>query len=188
MAKLRARADRDNDEALRYLYGRMFEQVQRYVLQNSGSRPDADDIFQEGLVILFKLIRQDKFPAGYNVEAYLHSICRNLWLKYLRKYRREVELPDSANDLPVPDAGIAQFLDEDQRAAVDELFSQLGPDCQKVLNYFYYDRRPMKEIFQLMGYASEQEAKNKKSTCMKRLLALVAEHRERYLHLFTKDG
>ncbi len=186
--KLRSRADHDNDEALRYLYARMFEQIQRYIAKNSGSRADADDIFQEGLVVLFKLIRQNKFPEGYNVEAYLHSICRNLWLKHLRKYRREVELPEDMVEIPMEDAGISQFLTDDQRAAVDKLFSQLGPDCQKVLNYFYYDRRPMKEIFELMGYSSEQVAKNKKSSCMKRLLALVAEHRDRYKHLFTKDG
>ena len=186
--KLKADNERENNEALRYLYTRMYQQIKRFLLKNSGSSEDAEDIFQEGLVVLFKLIRQGKFPTGYNVEAYLYSICRNLWLKRLRKYRREVELREEMTHLPVEDAGILKFLSDDQRAAADRLFAEVGEDCRKVLNYFYYDRLSMKEIMQRMGYSSEQVAKNKKSACMKKLQALIATAEESYKNLFQKEG
>ncbi len=186
--RLKSTDDQANTVALRYLYTRMYDQINRFVLQNKGNREDGEDIFQEGLVVLFKLIKQNKFPEGYNVEAYLHSICRNLWLKRLHKYRREVELKAERTEIPMEDPGILHFLNADQRQAIDALFQQLGPDCRQVLHFFYYEKRSMKEIRELMGYGSDQVAKNKKSNCMKRLIALVNQSREDYKKLFTNEG
>ncbi|MEM1321702.1 MAG: sigma-70 family RNA polymerase sigma factor [Bacteroidota bacterium] len=178
--------ERTNDDILRYLHRRLYPMICRFLLNNKGSQADADDIFQEALIAIFKMVRQGKVDGNVNIEAYIYSICRNLWLKRLHKYRKETELTDEMTAIPTEDAGIKSFIDDDQKAAVEALFQQLGDDCRKVLMYYYYERRSMKEIMKLMNYSSEQVAKNKKSRCMKKLNELIADSKEQFRSLFNK--
>ena len=61
----------------------------------------------------------------------------------------------------------------EERQTMLELIKQLGEDCQKVLRYYYYERLKMKEIAQLMNFANDQVARNKKAKCLKQLISIV---------------
>ena len=52
--------DINMDGAIRYLYRTYFEGLSIYVQQNQGSRQDAEDIFQDALVILCKKVQSEK--------------------------------------------------------------------------------------------------------------------------------
>jgi len=45
----------------------------------------------------------------------------------------------------------------------------LKGDCQRVLKMYYYERLRMSEIARKMGYLNDQVAKNKKSSCLRKL-------------------
>ena len=46
----------DNDKALKYLYKDPLRKVRTYILSNSGSMEDADDVFQDAIVVLFHYV------------------------------------------------------------------------------------------------------------------------------------
>ncbi|MEM9820528.1 MAG: sigma-70 family RNA polymerase sigma factor [Bacteroidota bacterium] len=165
----------EGDKALTYLYQRMYTLVKRFVLNNNGAVSDVDDIFQDGLVAFYKLARRGKLHAQINVEAYLYSICRNMWLKQLKKSSRESPISEEMKAIPVEESIIRDLIDEERRNLLDKVLEKLGSKCKKILLYFYYDRLSMKEVSQKMDYANEQVAKNKKSACMKKLRTLIQE-------------
>lgn len=173
---LQSTTESELNRTMRYLYQRMYESVQRLILNNNGSAEEVPDVFQDGLIVLYKLALQKKINKDTKVEGYLYSICRNLWLKELKKKKRTTKLTDEMNAIPVEDVAIKLFVSDQQKNIFEKLLSQLGTDCHRLLNYFYFDRKSMKEIVQLMKLSGEQVAKNKKSKCMKKLRELIASH------------
>ena len=59
---------------------------------------------------------------------------------------------------------------------LDTIEKHLGEKCRQILSHYYYDKRSMREIAQLMGLANEQVAKNKKSLCLKKLKEMIREN------------
>lgn len=174
---LRSDSEAEVNRIMHYLYRRMYQTVQRFILRNKGNESEVPDIFQDGLIALYKLALRGKIDNETNIEGYLFSICRNLWLKELKKKKRTTELPNDIEAIPVEDVAIKNYISKDQQELFDKLLSQLGKDCHQLLNYFYYDRKRIKEIVDLMGFSSEQVAKNKKSKCMKKLRELIASNK-----------
>ena len=175
ISKLEGDDDKEKDETLTYLYQKMYPMVKRFILQNNGTTLDTEDIFQDGLLAFYKLVRRGKISHDTNVEAYVFSICRNLWLKQIGKRSNTLEIKDELLDIPTEDVRLNKLMEEDQRAIIDAILTQLGADCKQVLHYYYYERKKLKEIVHLMHYTNEQVVKNKKSKCMKKLRVLVDE-------------
>ncbi|MEM9920013.1 MAG: sigma-70 family RNA polymerase sigma factor [Bacteroidota bacterium] len=175
---LKSTERQDNDKAMLFLYQQLFFKVERYVQRNSGDSSDAADVFQDGLIVLYKSVRQEKIPADAKVQAYLYSVCRNLWLKQLGKSKRKVALMEEHENIPSGPLHLDKVLSDEKSELVDKLLHQLGASCRQLLVYFYYDRLKIREIAKLMNFSSEQVAKNKKSACMKKLRAILDEHPE----------
>lgn len=171
--RLQSTVEQEVNQIMRYLYERVYPSVRRLVTNNKGTESDVPDIFQDGLIILYNLALQKKINHETKIEGYLYSICRNLWLKTLKKKRKTVELTEERKVIPTEDFSIKYYHSEEQKAIFESLLAQLGTECQTLLNYFYYDRRKMKDIAPLMNFSSEQVAKNKKSKCMKKLRELI---------------
>ncbi len=165
--------DRELDLTFSYLYRRMYDQVFHFVKKYKGHEADVEDLFHEGLIALFKLARRGRLAADLNIEAYLFSICNLLWFKQLQKKKVFLHPDDVQIAAPIVELPIAKMIKQEERELVLRLLNQLGQDCRKVLVYYYYDRFRMKKIAELMGYASDQVAKNRKSECMKKLKNLL---------------
>ena len=73
------------------VYLKNYPTIRNYILKNSGDEVEAKDVFQEALVIIFKKIEEESFKLTSSFNTFLFSVCRNIWLKYLRdrKYSRE---------------------------------------------------------------------------------------------------
>ncbi|MEM8908048.1 MAG: sigma-70 family RNA polymerase sigma factor [Bacteroidota bacterium] len=163
----------ENDKALRYLYEKMYTIVKRFILNNNGNTTDVDDVFQDALIAFYKLAKRGKLKAQLNVEAYIYSVCRNMWLKQLKRQKRERPISEEMETIPIDESVIRTMMDTERKALLDQVLQQLGEKCQTTLYYYYYERLSMKEVSEKMGYANEQVAKNKKSACMKKLRALI---------------
>ena len=176
IAQLQSDDYRTVDNALLYLHKRLYHKVAAFVKKYKGSQADCEDLFQEGMVALHKLARQQKLKPDTNVEAYMYTICRNIWYKQLQKRKETVELNEHFNSVPVEEVALYSLMEKEKKEAIGQLLSRLGESCKKLLVLYYYDRLKLKKIAELMGYASEQVSKNKKSECMKKLKTLVAEN------------
>jgi len=174
MALLKSSNSSENDKGFRYMYKEYHGMIQNVVSNNSGDRQEGEDIFQDGLIVLFNQAKKPDFELRCTIKTYLYSICRNLWLKKLRKSSRIVELTDSVKQFVTVDESQLKTLEvNEEKEIVASYLDQLSEGCQGILKYFYFEKKKMTEIAELMGLANEQGAKNKKSMCMKKLKSMM---------------
>jgi len=160
-------------EVLSYLYQVMQPVVKQFVLKNKGNEQDVDDVFHEGLIAFYKMVRQNKLGLDTNVEAYLYTICRNKWKMELKKRPPVVELTEAFHVVAIDELPFERIISDERRELLKNLLTEIGEDCRKLLHLFYYDRLRMKTIIKQMNFSNEQVARNKKLKCMKKLRSLI---------------
>ncbi len=153
------------DKTLARLRDLCFPQVKTYILRNKGSIEDAEDVFQEGLMVLYDNILMDRFQGNSAVQTYLFAICRNKWLSILNK--RKTIIPEDFAHIQEQ-----EYLDIDSES-VEKFMNNLSEGCKKVLYAFYFHGSTMREITKQLKLKNEQIAKNKKYLCMKKLMDIV---------------
>ncbi|MGD1844386.1 MAG: RNA polymerase sigma factor [Salibacteraceae bacterium] len=166
-----------SDEAFAQLYRAYFGMIHHLVINNSGSEADAQDIFQDAVVVLYEKARDPEFVLSAALKTYLYSICRNLWLKRLRNRQKKEKVkwidyePRMEVDVePEPD------MTERQQSILNTCLEKLGDPCKTLLVEFYYHKTRMEEIARKLNYANAATAKNQKYKCLQRLrkMALIA--------------
>src|SRR3979490_1256615 len=72
------------DKALTVLY-KHFSMIRKNILANGGNAQDAEDIFQETLIIFCRKIKDPGFKLPAQLSTYLFGISRFLWKDELKK-------------------------------------------------------------------------------------------------------
>ena len=149
------------------LYESEYVKIKQFILNNSGTRMDAQDVFQDGVVILLEKIKTPGFEFTCKVGTYLYSCCRNLWLKQLRKSNREIN-SDYYERNEVVTVDFPEEQEElDEKLA--KLLSIISKSCLKLIRAFYYESKSWEKIADELGYTSVNSAKNQKYKCLKRI-------------------
>ena len=172
---LRSGEKNQQNQAFRLLYRYYFGLIENLVLNNKGVRDDAKDIFQEGLIVLFKNVKNQEFRLQSTIKTYLYSICRNLWLMQLRKTKREVVLEEKHDHISVEENQFKVLEMTEKKRILLHLLKGLNDSCREILMMFYFRKMKMEEIRTLLNLKNEQVAKNKKSRCMKNIRSKVRE-------------
>ncbi len=73
-----------SDRALTVLY-KHFPMMRNLVTSRGGTAQDAEDVFQEALIILCRKAAQPGFTLTAQLSTYLFSVCRFLWNDELKK-------------------------------------------------------------------------------------------------------
>ncbi len=163
------------DETLKAIYRSHFDSLIWYVMNNSGSRQDAEDVFQEVVVAFIDLVKKDKFRGESTVKTFLFSLNRFTWLNELKRRGRAMareEKYEKGQEKVVLDTS-ELIADREGKAEVVRLVGELGEACKKILLLFYYENLSMKEILETMHYENEQVVRNKKYKCLKQLEQMV---------------
>ena len=171
------RAGKRMDETIRSIYRSHFDNLSWYVMNNSGSRQDAEDVFQEVIVAFIDLVQKDKFRGESTVKTFLYSLNRHVWLNELKRRGRALareEKYEKGQEQTEPDTGHL-IADREGKALLVRLVSELGETCRKILLLFYYENLSMKEILEATEYENEQVVRNKKYKCLKQLEQMISE-------------
>ncbi|MBL7930534.1 MAG: sigma-70 family RNA polymerase sigma factor [Bacteroidia bacterium] len=150
------------------LYG-YFPVIKKLILKNSGNREDAEDIYQEALIILIKKIKDPSFELRSSLNTYLYSICRFLWSERLKKKNKKPEtgFEKYRDGFQVNELETFQKNESDIRLA-EKAFQQLGEKCKQLLMLFYFKKMTMANIAQKLNFNSENVAKNQKYRCIEK--------------------
>ena len=108
---------------------------------------DAEDVVQEAFVSAYEHLA-DYDSQKASLSTWLYRIAYHEALRHLRRRKRQVLLPlDVGGDVPddLPDTTTAEQLD---RAML-----LLSPEEQMLLQFHYFDQRPLKEIAYITGTA-----------------------------------
>ena len=154
----------DRERALTRLYRRAFPLVGRYVGSHGGTPQDAQDVFQDALVILYEQAVGGTLVLTASASTYLVGISRNLWH---HEQRRRARLPHEA--LPDDLEPLATEELEEATFAVLDYVERLGAKCKSVLLAFYYFQQPLTQIAAANGYRSVRSATVQKLKCLERL-------------------
>jgi RNA polymerase sigma factor (sigma-70 family) len=161
--------------ALKQLY-QYYPVVRQMILKNSGTKHDAEDIFQEALIILCRKVKEENFQLTASIKTFLFSISRLQWLNELR--RRKLSFKEELPELPSTDIEeLGTYIKEEEQFKKAEVaLMKLGEKCRKLLQLFYSQKKSFKEIADLLDFSNEKIAKNQKYRCMEKA-------RENYLQL-----
>lgn len=170
------------DKALAVLYQENYPLIQHLVLQNKGSKDEAKDVFQDGIIVVYNQVLNGSFEERSSLGTYLYAICRRLWLRKLTRTRGTDDIIDNADYVETSENALDYLVGTEREQCIQEVFQQLGTECDKLLRYFYYEKFSMKKIVEQMQITNVQVAKNKKMKCLKRLRKLVLESTH-YLNL-----
>lgn len=171
---------RNDTIVLQYIYKNFYSKINFFIKKNSGDDDDANDVFQEAIIIIFRKLKNDDLVLDCSFETYLYSVCRFLWLKQLEKRKLEKEKIKDNHEYneDIYDDGLEKVVDLNERYRLyQKHFSNLGKDCQKVLQ-LYIDKVPLKNIAQIMGFKSEKYAKKRKFKCKDYLVKSIKQDLE----------
>lgn len=167
-------------EMIQEIYRLFFPKIKRLITRNSGSHEDAKDIFQEALLAVYDQAKRSDFRISCPFDAYLYSVCRNLWLSQLRKRKKQgVTVKDTEQSVETKDALILAeetTTNQSKRKLFIEMFDKLGESCQAILSR-NWKGLSIKLISEELGI-SYGYARKKKSECVARLTQLVQKHPE----------
>jgi RNA polymerase sigma factor (sigma-70 family) len=163
------------NESVKAVYRDHFDSLSWFVINNSGSRADAEDIFQEVVLNFIELLKKGKFRGESSVRTFLFALNRNLWLNELKRRgrmeQRELKY-ERAQDRTEADVG-EQIVDRESREKLIKVVAELGETCKKVLLMFYYENLSMREMLDKLDYENEQTVRNKKYKCLKQLEQMI---------------
>jgi len=145
------------------LYKKAFPAVARHVSRMGGSFEQAQDIFQDALVIYYEKAQAPGAVIPQNEKAYLLGIAKNLWSQAYKAGCKNQPLDDQQID-------IEAFADE--QLSTHKLMHYLetaGQKCMDMLRAYYYDYLPVGDIATLFGYSGVRSATVAKYKCLEKV-------------------
>lgn len=165
--------------AMRQLYKTCFPMTKYMVCKNNGSVSDAEDIFQDTMIIVYNKVKQVDFSLTSKLSTYVSAVSKNLWLKHLRDNKV------SANNLKIDDFKLASLENiheslefTEQQVMLGKLLMTSGQKCYDILKAFYFEKLRIKKIAKLFNYSSEQIVRTQKMRCLKKLRTLMKNNLE----------
>lgn len=166
-----------SDYIINFAYKEFFPLIKFLVTDNGGSGADAEDIFQDGIIILYSKISLTQLTLTSSFKTYFYSVCRNLWLQKLNNRKAIFDkLKDVEEYIDLPQDMLQETnLEEVEMHRIIQIhFLSLPDDCQKVLKLFIKNIS-LEEIALIMGFRTENYAKTRKYLCKQELKKRIAD-------------
>jgi RNA polymerase sigma factor (sigma-70 family) len=167
-----------NDSVLKALYKKYYNLVLKFVVSNNGSSEAAEDVYQETIVILYEKCRDEQFELNCQLQTFIYSIARNLWLKQLKKHGHVGSLKEYHQEA-YNDAESDLKTHTQKEEDIEKMYrslDELGEPCATLIKDFYIRKMSMEEISDKFGYTNADNAKNQKYKCLQRLKRLYFEN------------
>jgi RNA polymerase sigma factor (sigma-70 family) len=168
---LKALLDSDS-KTIKAIYEDNFYKVKSFVTKNSGQQQDAEDIFQKALMQLAVRYKKEKFEIKSSFEAYLFSVCKNLWRRELNKSKFRVtnnaiiELKDDNQDIALA------VLEQKRWELFSESLELISENCKQILKLFFA-KTSYAEIRDKFNYNSETVVRQRVFKCKNSLKEYV---------------
>ncbi len=152
-----------------------FNKITSFITQNSGGEEEAKDFFHEALIILYEKVLNNDFKLEAKLSTYLFSVCKNLWLSYLRDYKPMIfsSVNDKENDFQWSEDTFETIeINKDYNEKLNfiiQKINELEEPCYSILMMFYFKKMSYFQIAQKLNYKTEKVVKNQKYRCIQKL-------------------
>lgn len=153
------------------LYKKYYNLVLKFVVNNSGSEEAARDIYQEAVIVLYENVQKPEFSLNCQLQTYIYSVARRLWLKELRRNGKNTLFKETEEDeLADVSAETDNYAEREKEFEhLTKSLSELGEPCGSLITDFYVKKLSMEAIAEKFGYTNADTAKNQKYKCLQRL-------------------
>lgn len=160
-----------NEAVLKALYKKYYNIVLKIVVNNSGSSEAAQDIYQETIIVLFENAQKPGFVLNCQLQTFIYSIAKRLWLKQLRNNSNLTKLSngDEHEMVDVSEEINEHHKKEEALLKMTKSLDELGEPCKTIITDFYISHLSMEEISEKFGYTNSDNAKTQKYKCLQRL-------------------
>lgn len=168
----------NSDQVLRYLYNSVQPKLSNWILNNSGSEEEAQDIFQDAVLSFYQYVLDGKFDTSKSVDGFIFSVGRNKWINRAKQKSKVVSGADFIENIEIETEENELVLNadkEDSDKKIEALLTQLGERCKELLTKSIFYNMKMVEIAESMGFKGADAAKTKNYKCKKRLMKLIKE-------------
>jgi RNA polymerase sigma factor (sigma-70 family) len=166
-----------NNDVLSALYKKYYNIVLKFILYNSGTSAAAQDIYQETIIVLFESVKKPGFELKCQLQTYIFSIAKRLWLKELKKNGKTFLFKEAEeNNLVDVSEDLKEF--DEKEAEIEKMNNSLidlGEPCSELIKDFYINKLSMEEIAEKFGYTNADNAKTQKYKCLQRLKRIFFE-------------
>jgi len=171
---LSADDEKEREKGLIMLKKEMFGLIISMILKGGTSKEEAEEIFWDGLLVVDNNARKQRFGPDDNIQGYLKTTCRNIWLKKgERKKLKFNSIDDHVDFLAENDVPNSTLLDEELKSKLVIILNQLKTKCQTILKLAFLDGLDHEEIQQYLNFKSIDVVKTSKNRCMKKLREIV---------------
>lgn len=177
----------ENDErAWRYIYHNMRIGFASILVQNFASdklrKEDIEDIFQESLIVLMHKVKSVGLviPREGAIFSYLTEIGKRTACNFLRKRSHlssadVVTIQNKQHNVGENNDMAEEEKQKMQNDFLDRVFDSMPAECKQLLKLFYWERKPMDDIANILGMRNADSAKTKKSKCMNKFKDIAAQ-------------
>jgi RNA polymerase sigma factor (sigma-70 family) len=159
----------EDNASFQLLYKFYFPSVASYVKQNMGNSQDAEDIFQEAIIVLLQKVRQPKFVLTSALKTYLYAIAKNIWLKRLRS--NKLISVDECEHYQIESETFSIEINpvKTKEEKVAYWITKITENCQRILKALFYFQEPMESVMKRVGWKNKHTAANQQYKCIQQL-------------------
>lgn len=156
--------DKGLEAELKMLY-KKWPDFKRFLKTFGCDSIDAEDIFQEALLIYIRKKEDESFILKVEPFHYVKSTCKLLWYNEARKQNK---LPKTELTTEESELDDDWFQKEMKLRKIEFALTQLGKQCQEILQLFYGLSWKMIDIAKKVGLRNEKVAKAQKYRCLQK--------------------
>jgi RNA polymerase sigma factor (sigma-70 family) len=152
----------ETEKEIKHLY-KKWPEIKHFLAQLGCSKENAEDVFQEALLIYVRKKNEIDFDLKVEPIYYVKNTCKFLWYNQARKTNR---IPQTDFPLELESFESPWMEKELKLQQVESVLGQLGKQCQEILQLFYGLGWNMVDIAQKIGLRNDKVAKAQKYRCV----------------------
>jgi RNA polymerase sigma factor (sigma-70 family) len=158
---------RDN-AAYNLLYTFYYPTIERFVMRNNGSVADAQDVFQETIIVLLDKVPKKDFILTSSIKTYIFAVASNIWLKRLRDAKKFSEI--NGNHDQLVDLSLSEWEQREeqkiQHNKLQRIFQKITRRCFIFLTKTFIAGASREQLIQALGYKNSHTFDNQKYKCL----------------------
>ena len=152
---------RKDEKAIYDVYLGYYPAVEKYILMNSGTAQDAEDIFQDTVMVLLNYVSKENFALTCTIKTLLFAIARRLWLKHLR----DRSINETLTELEIEQQDFVTQWEEVEKSerkynSIPQVLSRISVHCSGLLKQLFLTGKIPEH------YKNNHSMRNQKYKCL----------------------
>jgi RNA polymerase sigma factor (sigma-70 family) len=160
--------------AIKELY-KEFPKIKVNICSSGGSRQEAEEVFNDALLLLIEKVQEDNFQLTSKLSSFLYGINRFLWMNELRKKKKSISLEWENTMILTHDSLEYDSEKEKKIQLIEKALGLITSKCKELFTLFYFKKERMAEIAKSLDFKSVNSAKTQKYKCMEQLNKVVSQ-------------